>query len=366
MRRAVAMVREAMASARSQTVASVLTILMITGMVATVMLTTGRTVAAEQQILGNIDDTDTRTIQIRADDDAGLTADVLDRIAGIEGIEWAAAFSTARDATNAITNGPPVPVRTVYGRDLGRLGIPDTVLEPGVTSYASTRALALFGMPDGVGAATTVATAEPLTIAGHVEVPDFLETLEPVVLTPVLAPTGGETVNLLLIIAESPELVSPVASATLSVLAVSDPTSITVQTSETLAELRAIIQSQLGTFSRGLILGLLAVTGALVAVILYGLVIMRRKDFGRRRALGASRGFIITLLLTQTALLAFAGIALGLTVSLGSLAISRDPLPGAAFTLAISTLAAVTAVAAALAPAVAASRREPIRELRVA
>lgn len=366
MTRAVALVREAFASARSQAVASVLTILMITGMVATVMLTTGRTVAAEQDVLGSIDGAGTRTIQVRAEDDAGLTSDVIDRIAGVEGIEWAAAFSSARDAANVVTDGTRVPVRTVYGRDLSRIGIPDTVLEPGVSTYASAQALEQFGMPDAAGAAVTVVGAAPLTIAGRLDVPDFLAGLEPVALTPILDSTGDDTVNLLLVIAESPELVAPVSAATLSMLAVDDPTKVTVQTSETLANLRAIIQSQLGTFSRGLVLGLLAVTGALVAVILYGLVIMRRKDFGRRRALGASRGFIVALLLTQTALLAAAGIAIGLAASLGTLLVTRDPLPGLAFTLAVSTLAAATALLAALAPAIAASRREPIRELRVA
>ena len=92
---------------------------------------------------------------------------------------------------------------------------------------------------------------------------------------------------------------------------------------------------------------------------------MRRKDFGRRRALGASRALIICLLLTQTAVLCLAGTALGIGISLIVLASAGDPLPGASFTGALAVLTVTTALAAALTPAIAASSREPIRELRI-
>lgn len=138
-----------------------------------------------------------------------------------------------------------------------------------------------------------------------------------------------------------------------------------MQTSETLAQLRGLIQSQLGASSRSLVLALLAVTTVLVAVILYGLVMMRRKDFGRRRALGATRGYVVALLVAQTALLALVGVTVGLLTSTATSLAVRNALPGAEFTLAVSILAIAAAIVAALIPAVAASRREPIRELRV-
>ena len=195
--------------------------------------------------------------------------------------------------------------------------------------------------------------------------PDFLTGFEPLVLVPQPNATGTEPINIIVVIAERPDLVAPVAAATLSVLAADDPTKVTVQTSAALAELRALIEGQLGSFSRGLVLALLGLTGALVAILLYGLVMMRRKDFGRRRALGATRSYIVALLLTQTALLALAGIAIGTIGSVIALIAFGDPLPGLAFTTALAILTLVTALIAALVPALAASRREPIRELRV-
>lgn len=102
-----------------------------------------------------------------------------------------------------------------------------------------------------------------------------------------------------------------------------------------------------------------------VSILLYGLVMMRRNDFGRRRALGATRGFIVRLLLTQTGLLAVAGVLLDLVAAVVVLVASGDPLPGPAFMVAIGVLALAATLLAALIPALVVSRREPINELRV-
>lgn len=360
-----AVVREAAASARSQPVASAITLLVVVGMIVSVMLTTGRTVGAEQQVLGSIDSAGTRSVLIRAEDDAGLTSSVLDRIASIDGIEWAGGFSTATDATNtAIPDGTRVPVRYVYGSHLQRLGIPADPALPGGAAWASSSALKQLGLPDQAGG-ISLGTGESYGIVGSIDVPDFLEGFEPIVLVPRQHSSGTERVALIIVIAERPELVAPVSEAVRSVLGADDASKVTVQTSEDLAQLRALIEGQLGSFSRGLVLALLSLTGLLVAVLLYGLVMMRRKDFGRRRALGASRGLIIGLLVTQTALLASAGIIVGIITSLAILFASRDPWPGVAFTAALAILALGTALIASLIPAAVASRREPIRELRV-
>lgn len=365
MKRVWAVVREAAASARSQPVASVVTILMVAGMIVTVMLTTGRTVGAEQNVLGSIDSAGTRSIVVRAETGAGITADVMDRIAGVEGIEWAAAFSSAIDATNTrIPDGTRVPARYAYGPHLQRLGIPGVSPIPGGLAYASAAALDQLGLIDTAGG-IILTTGAGYGVAGRLDTPDFLTGFEPLILIPQPAATGSEPVNVLLVIASRPDLVAPVADAVVSVLAPQDPTKITVQTSEALAQLRALIQGQLGSFSRGLVLIMLAVTGMLVAVILYGLVMMRRKDFGRRRALGATRALIVGLLLTQTALLAALGVAAGTVIAVIVLLAASDPLPGTIFFCATGILAMATATIAALIPAVIAARREPIKELRV-
>ena len=52
-------------------------------------------------------------------------------------------------------------------------------------------------------------------------------------------------------------------------------------------------------------------------------------------------------------------------ISVVVLLASEDPLPGVSFTLALCVLTLATALLSAILPAVVASRREPIRELRV-
>jgi putative ABC transport system permease protein len=358
-------VREAAESSRAQPVMSAVTIIMVTGMIVVGMLTTGRTVGSEQQILASIDSAGTRTIVVRAEPEAGLTSDVLERMGAIEGIEWAGGFSNAVDGINSLVpDGKRTPTRFIYGTHLERLGIPSASPDPGGLAWASQQALDTLGMPDANGG-VTLTTGASYGVVGELDVPDFLNSFEPLVLVPQPDATGLEPIGILLVIVETPELVATISDAVMSVTATENPTKITLQTSEALTTLRALVEGQLGSFSRSLVLTLLGLTGGLLAVLLFSLVMMRRKDFGRRRALGASRGFIIGLILTQTGLLAGTGILIGLTISSGLLIVSDDPLPGMSFATALSVLALGTALIAATMPAIAASRREPIRELRV-
>lgn len=339
---------------------------MVAGVVLAVMLTTGRSAGAGQEVLESLDAAGSRSIAIRAEAGAGIGADVLDRVANIQGVAWAGAFSPAVDSVNAsVRDGIRVPLRAVYSDNLEALGIPIPSSLPGELAYASTRALDDLGLPDIAGAVTVPRSGESFAVAGQLEVPDFLAPYEPLLLVPGAGASGEDPVGLILVTAAHPDLVVPVSEAVLSVLGADDPSAVTVQTSEAVAQLRSIIQGQLGGSSHSLILAILALTATLLAILLHALVLMRRRDFGRRRALGATRGLIVGLVIAQTGMLAVAGIFLGWSVSVVVLGIGGDPLPGAPFTAAIGILALGTALAASVGPAIAASRRDPIRELRV-
>ena len=364
MRQVLRIIREALATSKAQPVISVVSVVMVAGMCAAVLLTTGRAVGAQQSVLGSIDSAGTRSIVIRADADAGLTTSVVDRLANVEGIEWMGAFGAATDVTNAaIPGGTKVPVRLVWGGDLGELGIPDAQPVPDRTGWASETALEQLGLPDRSGGVTS--ESADYAIAGQMKVPDYLRFLEPLVVVPQAHSDGPARVSVLVVIAARPDLVGPVSSAVQSVLAVDDPTKVTLSTSESLAALRALVEGQLGGFGRNLVVAIFGLTAVLVAAILYGLVMLRRKDFGRRRALGASQGLIIALLLAQIAILSVMGAVLGSTGAALALAASGDPLPGPEFFAAVGILAVSVGVVAALLPAAAAARRDPLTELRV-
>lgn len=363
MTRVFAVVRESFSSARAQRVASIVTIVMTAGMCLAVLLTTGRTVGAEDAVLRSIDSAGTRSIIVRAEAAAGLDSSVLDRIGHLEGVEWAGAFGPATDVTaTAIAGGTRVPVRTAFGAHLDSLGI-GTSIESGRTAWASELALQELGLVQGAGGVTTE-TGDAFAIVGKLDVPDYLAFLEPAVFVP---QTGDEPedVAIVVVVAERPDLVDPVAAAVLSVLAVDDPTAVTVETSAALAQVRAAVQGQLGQFGRALILIILGLTGVLVAAILFGLVMLRRRDYGRRRALGATKGLIVAIVLIQTAIPALVGSCLGTFAALAALAALRDPLPNWDFSLAVALMATGVAVVAAGLPAVIAAQRDPLRELRV-
>jgi putative ABC transport system permease protein len=360
-----ALSHEAVASAIAAPIASIITIVMIAGMCAAVLLTSGRTVGAEQAVIGSIDSAGTRSIIVRAQPDAGLDTSVLERISHLTGIQWAGAFGPASDVRNAaFSGGTRVPLRLAWGQGWDTFGLPDPLPGTGDVAFASPQALEQLGITGRSGTVDTTA-GTGYAVTGPITVPDQLAFLEPLLIAPQPHSDNPSSVGLLVVIASRPDLVAPVADAVGGVLAVGDPTKVNVETSQDLATLRGLIQGQLGSFGRGLTVGIFALTGLLAAAILYGLVMLRRKDFGRRRALGASQRLIIALLVTQTAILAASGAVLGTATAVVVLATANDPLPGPDYLLGIAVLAVTVGVLASLAPALAAARREPITELRV-
>ena len=93
----------------------------------------------------------------------------------------------------------------------------------------------------------------------------------------------------------------------------------------------------------------------------YGAVTSRRRDFGRRRALGASRSAIVALVVTQTAIVAALGAAVGSFLIQRWTGSGPDP----SFALAVATLVILAALVSAVPPALVAAYRDPVRILRV-
>ncbi len=366
-----AIVREAAASARSQPVGSVLTVAMAAGMCLAVLLTTGRTVAAEDAALAAIDAAGTRSIVVRASDDAGLSAGLLDRLQAVGGIEAVTGLGPIVDYRNAaVPGGTPIAVRAGYGRigDQELLAPNAAISQP--TVLASTAAADALGLRDGTGALAAGSDAE-VVVAGRLEVPGHLAFVEPLVIAPSSRagrPSGTDPaapLTVLVVLVDAPHQVAPVAATVRGLLEGTDPTKVSLETSAQLAAIRAAIDGELGRYGRSTVLAVLAIATALVAANVLALVAMRRKDFGRRRALGATQWLIMGLLLTQTAILAAIGAALGVSATLGALAVMGDPLPDHAFSVAVAVAAVLMSTLATLPPAVYAARRDPLHELRV-
>ncbi len=112
-------------------------------------------------------------------------------------------------------------------------------------------------------------------------------------------------------------------------------------------------------------LGVLAAGLLLVALTLIGAVSQRRRDFGRRRALRASRSTVVALVLLQTSAAALVGVAAGGVAGLVLVNRLAGSLPSPGFTFGVVVLTLLTALLAAVPPAVLAAYRDPVRILRV-
>lgn len=360
-----AVIAESIRTIRSQPVMSFLTIIMIAGMCVAVILTTGRTVGAEQSVLSTLDSAGTKSIVVKATPESGLDSTVISRIKVLEGVGWVAGFGPVKDVRNSLLpEGALLPLRVGYGSDLATLGsVPSEVVGP--VAYASKDALGQLGVIGNSGGLVDPVTGETKSLMGEMEIPTYLSFLEPVLVSPEDHDGPVGPVDTLVVIAATPDLVDPLLASMRPLLAVDDPSQIRVSTSSELAAIRSVIDGQLGEFGRNLVLGVFSITTLLVASTLYTLVMLRRRDFGRRRALGATQSLIVSLLLCQTALLSAVGAGLGCLVSGIALSLAGDPWPPGTYFVAVSVLAVVAGTLAGIVPAISAARRDPLRELRV-
>lgn len=359
-----AMFGEMWAVVRSEAVISCLIALLVAGMCVAVGMTAGRAEGVQQQVLGSIDAAGTRSIVVRAEPEAGVDSSVIGRLAALDGVEWVGAFGPVSDARNAaFEGGTPVAARLLYTTDSPALGIPEQSVSPGQAAFGSPRALRILGLPEEVGV-VRIGRATELGVVGRVDLPDHLGFLDPHLIVPA-EPTATGPVALLVVVADSPALVGPVSEVLRDLLAAVDPNAITITTSEAFAQLRAVIGGQLGAFSESLVVAVCVLLASLLSVLGFGVVMLQRKEFGRRRALGATRGFIVAIVLLRTLEVGAIGAVIGSVATWGTLMANGDPVPDVGFLVAVGILAILTAGAGALLPAIVASRRDPALELRV-
>lgn len=363
------LLREGVAMARSQPVATVLVALVGAAVCATVLATTGQSAAAEREVLSRIDDAGTRAIVVTDQEGrAQLGPDVVDRLAALSAVDWVVGLGSVLDTRNsAVGDGADLlPVRTLYGDvppvlalHAGRWPDPgEVVVGAGV--------LQEFGFAQAVGGLDP-RRGTSYGLVGSFTADDPLGFLADggLVRTVVADDGGAQAVRQLYILVDRPSDVATVAAALPAVLDARDVTSLRIETPEVLTQVRDAVAGELGRFSRQLVAMVLAVGLVLTAVTVYGSVTTRRRDFGRRRALGASRSSVVVLVLVQTAVGAFVGASVGAAAGLTIVARLAGAVPSAAFTGGLVAATILAAAVAAVPPALLAAMRDPVRILRV-
>lgn len=353
--------REVFASAFSRLTSFVLATVIVAVSSATVLLTAGRAEGAQKQVLEALDRAESRVIALSAPPSAGLNSSIVGRLAHIHGISWAGAFGPARDGwADASLRETPVATRAVWSTDLGRLKLPTGTSKVG---FASPLAVRQLGLVDTYGS-IVLDDDSVLDVRRSGALPEYLESIDPAVLIP-MGSSEVAPVTLVLVLAESHSQIAAAERTLLSVASPSSPDEVKLETSGRLATLRSSVEGDLGNYGREIVLGTFTATAILVGCVLLVLAMMRRKDFGRRRALGATRAFIIGLISAQGALSAITGASLGAGGALVALSCSGSPVPSLRFVVAVIALLTVIATAAAVPPAIYAATRDPATELRV-
>lgn len=357
-----ALLREAVATVRASRVPSVLVAVLVAVMCAATLGTVGRTVAAERQVQERMDAAGSRVIVLRDLRGADLfPAAVVDAAAHLSVTERAVGLSLPVDVVNgAIGRGSTQvaawrvigDVSAVADLGVGRWPRPGEAL---VSDTARER----LGLAQTYGWVTSGTDQVPVVGTYTVRAP-FTDQAGGVLIA---AQPADRAVTMHVLAASAPQ--APAAEAT--VVGLLGPSvsaqDLAVESPASLAQLQQSVARELGGANRSLVLGMMGAGALLVAIIVLADVLVRRKDLGRRRALGATRATIIALVVTRTAIPALLGALAGTGIGLWT-ATRLNAAPGAAFTVAIAVLAVNAAIASSVLPAAYAASRDPVEVLR--
>lgn len=349
-------------AAWSQRVLSLAIVIISGGVVATTLATAGQVVSAERSVLARIDDADVSTIEVVDDQGAaGLDVSSVQRIQSLSSVAWAIGLGPIQDVRPAgLPGAEPVPARNVVGTSPAlRFAMP-IGQEP--IAFVGAASGARLGLAEASGA-VDVSSGVQLPVVGLFSVADPLSALDDTVL--VTDPSWTGPVRRIFVQVDRPEDVIVTAGAIAASLGGADGQRARVEVAEDLALVRAAVRGELGGAGRATVLQALGAGLVLAALTIYAGLQGRRKDFGRRRALGASRWQLTAIVLLQVLVAAIPGAALGAIGGVIAVTAISGTDPGWQYPVAVMLLTLVAMTAAAAVPAVTAAWQDPVSALRV-
>ncbi len=333
-------------------------------MTATTFLTAGRAAAAEAEVMASVDEAGPRLITVVVvDPHPGLDAPALARFEAITDVEWVLGLGEARDVRSDATGR----WLNVAARDLLTPLPPLVTIDPGRTPRAGEmiigphpQARTQLLHPAGalVDGGVTRAIVGGFTSSGVI---DDLDRIALVI------PEDPATVraNHVYLLATRADAVAGIVEQVRALAGVDSPDALMITTAPELVDLGAVLSGQVGALSRQLALGAIGVGLLLVTLTMTLALSARRRDQGRRRALGASRSALIAQAVLEAAIPVTAGVILGAAGGLAAVQAWVGHQPAAPFIAATCVLITLTGTAAAIPPAALAALQDPLRILRV-
>jgi putative ABC transport system permease protein len=355
--------REAWVSGLASAVPFLLIAAVALAMCATSVITVGRTAAAEADVLASLKAEGSQVLTVVDSKDEGVitsaavavlqTSSYIERVVGLS-----APFDTTSAAIGA--GGTRVPAWTVVG-DVKRAAsvVQGRYPRPG-EAMVSVDALATLGLEFPIGALADGAGRQ-FPIVGS-----FDSTSGDLALNAgaFIASDGDRQLASIRIEITDYRRAAEVQELTLGLITPSDPDTLHIDSPTSLAALQGDILGGLGASNRVLLLLVVGAGALVIATVCLSDTLIRRKELGRRRALGISRLDLIALVVLRNSYPAAIGAVIG--VSAGAVVSQlQGAVPPPDFLAGTAVLAVVASVIAALLPAVAASLRDPVRILRM-
>lgn len=325
------------------------------------LTTAGFSIEGQRAVLARLDEAGSRIVSVASTTGEGVVdAEAVDRIGRLEGVAWVVGLGPVFDARIRAPAGEPTPVRAWRAVRapvvFNHLGTGEPTLGAAYVSPTSARRL-------GISGAFGILDPGALRIVGWFRAEDPLAALEPFV----LVPTSDPAVRLerVIIAAEDVSWLAPIVAAVPGLLGSEAAGAVRIEENEVLREARAAVRDELVSRDRTLVLAILTVAAALGAIVVFITTLGARRDFGRRRALGATRSQLVTLVVLTTLWPSLVGVLAGTALGAAYLGSRLGRLPDPGFPIAVSVLSLLCLVAASVGPAVAAATRDPVRVLRI-
>lgn len=316
----------------------------------------GRSIEAQAAILARVDDVGARIITVASTGSAVIPASAVERIGRIAGVDWVVGLGPVSDVRNRATAGRPTPMRAYRGIRAPVLFSPTSIVE---TAFVSVQSAQRVGLAGAFGA------VDPgdVRVSGWFYAADPLGNLNGFV----LMPTADDQFQLdrIVVAVFGVEWVEPLASAIPSMIGNDASTAVTIERSPALLQARDAVADEVARQSRGLVVALLGGSMALAGTVVLAGTLAGRRDFGRRRALGASRRQLTILVTLSTLWPALIGSSLGAGVGWVYLSSQLGQAASWEFPVAIGILTAQALSVASTLPAAHAATRDPLQVLRV-
>lgn len=355
------LLREVGAATRAQRVPAAMVAALTAIMCAAAIGTVGRATRAEQEVRDRLESAGSRVAVLRDAKNAAVLPGLLVRqSSALDLVERAIGLTAPVDASTGALGGGGVPVAAwgMVGSPTEAVTLREGRLPQVGEALASEAAVRRLGLVQHVG--WVLVGQREVSVVGVYAARAPFDVLSSgmVILEP--DTTSLASLHVVARRADQAELMTRLVTGLAQ-----PPTgdALTIESPATLSQVQRQVAGDLGSYSHGLLLLVMGVGALLITIVVLADVLVRRRDLGRRRALGASRTAIVAIVTMRALLAALFGASVGTGASM-ALAARGDVMPPLTFGVATAILAVLVATSAAIAPAAYAARRDPVSVLR--